>query len=474
MSKDVTYLELSQESGSSHKFYEITVEDVTVTIRYGRIGDTGKSSSKTYPTAEKAQQDAQKKINEKLKKGYEKAVIGVRKKRSITRRETTSTNSTAKSKAPLLWQFNSGSSAFGIFIDDQSCWVGNEKGLVYKFNHQGEILNQFKLPDGVKCLVGDDIWLYGGCDDGNVYDLNGKIPRVAYTIDENIDIYWLDIYDGILAVSDVNGAVVKINPEEEIEWTRLSQGSSGWMVRIDENGIYHGHSGGITMYDLDQGRKIWHQDTKAILFGWQEKNSIYGGTVAKTVVSVTKKGAIANSYKCDSAVYSCATSPQGAYIFAGDSASSLYCFTKDGNRVWKLNTGCGSALSMQFFEDKLYIVTTNGTFACLDVTETAIKAAQAGQLPKFRDIKAPQNLPVATVSTTLDTTSHTDGGVILECFKQSNKLKIRVISEGYNPEWNVQFPRNIRLEGAKYLVEEIKESARGGFYRVYGEIKQLV
>lgn len=62
------YLELSE--GQSHKFYEVTVIETLVTIRYGRIGATGQSSSSNYATPEKAQAEANKKINEKLKKGY--------------------------------------------------------------------------------------------------------------------------------------------------------------------------------------------------------------------------------------------------------------------------------------------------------------------------------------------------------------------------------------------------------------------
>ncbi len=471
---ETTYLELSQESGSSHKFYEVTVENTEVKIRYGRIGETGKTDLKTFPTPEKAQTEAQKKIKEKLRKGYEPAVMGMRKKRPITRRSVTSTVSKIKNKAPLLWQFKSGSSAFGIFIDQEHCWVGNQKGLVYKLNHQGEILNQFKLPEGVKCLVGDDIWIYAGCDDGNVYDLTGKIPRLAYTIDENIDIYWLDIYDGILAVSDVNGAVVKINSEEEIEWTRLSQGSSGWMVRIDSQNMYHGHSGGITSYELSEGRQLWHQEVKGILFGWQEENSVYGGTASQKVYKLSKEGEIQAEYKCNASVYSCATSPQGEYVFAGDSSSSLYCFSAEGKLIWKLATGCGSALSMQYYQDHLYIVTTDGSFACIDASPTAIASAQTGQLPEILNIKTPTKAPINIDSTELETTSNSSQGVILECIEKGSKLKIKVISEGFNQDWNVQFPRNLRQKGAKYLVENIKESARGGFYRVYGEIKKLV
>src|SRR5579883_2328895 len=255
MAAQTTYLELSEKEGSAHKFYEVTVDGTQVKIRFGRIGDHGQIQTKTYPTPEKAQADAAKKINEKLGKGYEHAVMGMRQKRSITRRQVTSSPSAAK-RSPALWKFDSGSAAFGIFIDANYCWVGNQNGQVFKLNHQGKVLNQFQLPDGVKCIVADDVWIYVGCDDGNVYDLSGKLPRLAYEIDENIDIFWLDIYDGTLGVSDANGAVVKIDPEGESQWTRLSQGRLGWMVRADASGFYHGHADGVTMYDLDAGKQV--------------------------------------------------------------------------------------------------------------------------------------------------------------------------------------------------------------------------
>ena len=472
MSEEKTYLELSENEGVSHKFYEVIVQGIEVNIRYGRIGDKGKSQTKTYPTPEKAKVEAQKKINEKLKKGYEPAIMGVRKKRAITRRQVTSSNSTAK-KSPILWKFNSGSSAFGIFIDAQNCWVGNQQGLVYKLNHQGEVLNQFQLPEGVKCIVADDLWIYAGCDDGNVYDLSGKVPRCAYEIEENVDIYWLDINDGILAVSDAKGAVVKINPESESQWTRLSQGQGGWMVRIDRNRIYHGHGAGVTAYELEEGRQVWHQKTGNILFGWQEKNFVYGGAGDKKIYSFSKIGEAKTVYRCDAAVYSCATTSEGKYVFAGDNCSSIYCFNENGDRLWKLATGCGSALSMQFHQDRVYLVTTDGSLACIDASERAIASAQLGELPVTKNIKAPTSKPVL-VSNQLEQTNDVSQGVIVECFKQGNKLRVKVISEGYNSDWMVQFPRDIRIEGAQYLVEEIRESSQGGFYRAYGEIKRII
>ncbi|MBD2454130.1 WGR domain-containing protein [Nostoc sp. FACHB-87] len=472
MTKEITYLELSEDSGSSHKFYEVIVEDTQVSIRYGRIGDAGQTQTKTYPTSEKAKAEAAKKINEKLKKGYEKAVMGVRQKRPVTRREVTSTASTAK-QSPILWKFTANSAAFGIFIDANRCWLGNQAGQVFALNHEGKVSNQFKLPDGVKCLVADDIWIYAGCDDGNVYDLTGKLPRVAYKIDENVDIFWLDIKDGLLAVSDVNGGVTTIDHDDESQWTRLSQGNSGWMVRCDEAGIYHGHSQGVTMYDNKEGRMLWHQKTTgSVLFGWQEASTVYAGASDRKIYSFSKQGQPLTVYKCDSSVYSCATAQNGKYVFAGDNNSSIYCFNQAGERLWKLGTGCGSALSMQFYESRIYIVTTDGTLACIDASEDAIASAQAGTIPEATVIKAPKTEGV-TPSAVLETTTDTSGGVIVECFQDGSKLRVRVISPGYNSNWNVQFPKDIRQAGDRYLVQEIRESARGGFYRAYGDIKKI-
>jgi predicted DNA-binding WGR domain protein len=481
MTEEKTYLELSEAEGSAHKFYEVVVKGSEVTIRFGRIGDPGQVQTKTYSTPEKAKAEATKKINEKLRKGYERAVIGVRQKRPITQRQIVSNRSTAN-QAPVLWKFASGAPAFGIFIDASRCWVGNQNGQIFTLTHDGTVERQYQLPDGVKCIVADDDWRYAGCDNGKVYDLSGKIPRVAYDIAPDVDIFWLDIRDGVLGVSDADGRITTINHEDESQWTRRSRGSHAWMVRCDEIGVYHGHSRGVTMYDWEDGQVIWEQATTGeVLFGWQEESTIYAGTSNNLVYCFTKKGEVVNVYRCDAPVYSCTATHDGTYVFAGDNYSSIYCFQGHGvngtpppeARLWKLGTGCGSAFSMQFWHDRLYIVTTDGSLACIDASEVAIQAAQAGTVPASVTIKAPK-LDAISASASLETTSNTSQGIIVECIQEGSQLRIRVISPGYNPTWNVQFPKEIREAGARYLVEEIRESARGGFYRTYGDIKRLI
>lgn len=466
-----TYLELSQDTGAAHKFYEVIVDGTNLTIRYGRIGTDGTKTSKDFATADAAEKEANKKIKAKKSKGYAEAVMGQRKKRAISRRAITSVKSTAK-KSPVLWKFNSGSAAFGIYIDDKFCWLGNEDGNVYKLNHSGEVVNQYKLPDGVKCIIADNDWIYVGCDDGNVYDLTGKLPRKAYEIREDVDIYWLDINNGLLGVSDSAGGVTVIDYDDEEQWSKVSKGTGGWMVRCDDNGrVYQGHSNGVTCYDGQNGRNLWSkQTTGSVLFGWRTGDTVLSGSGSGWLELFDKDGNKLKSMKGDGAIYSCAASENNEFFFGGDSSSSVYCFDKDGNRLWKLGTTCGSAYSMQYHKEKLYIVTTHGTLTCIDASADAIKKAQEGELPQVKDIKAPEKKVAVANTDILEEAEANAQGVLLKCTKEGGKLRVRPISPGYEASWNVQFPKNLRKEGTTYLVDEIRESGQGGFYRVFGDI----
>lgn len=470
------YLELSVDEavGTAHKFYQVQVKDTTVTICNGRIGTDG--TTREYPKQSKqaAIEFAASKVRQKLKKGYEEAVRGERVRRSVARRPSASATSSAK-PAPCLWRFNSKRTAFGIFVDDERCWLGNEDGHVYGLDHEGKVQTQFRLPDGVKCLVGDERWLYAGCDNGKVYDLTGKMAKESYEIEADRDIYWMDVCDAVLGVSDEDGNIGLINHENEELWKRESEGSSGWMVRCEAQHVFHGTSAGITCYTTAvRSRKKWFCPLRgSVLFGWQEKKVVYAGCSDNAVYAVDKKnGKIVAKFQCDATIYSNAASPDGELVFAGDNCSSIYCFDKHGTRLWKFATGCGSALSMQYRGSRVIIVTTDGTMACFDVSDEALKRASEDKLPKTRSIGAPKAVEIAVASpATLPTTRSTRGKVILECVKVSGKLRVRARSEGYKSTWNVQFPRSLRSEGARYVVDELR--AAGSFYRVVGDVKKL-
>lgn len=467
------YLEYSEEeaSGTSHKFYEATVDGMALTLTYGRIGTPGASSSQQCASPEEAEKLALKKVNEKKRKGYQEAVKGVRQKRTMTQRVVESRPATTKKVAPTLWRFKTGTDAFGVFVDRQGCWVGNQAGRVYRLSHDGEVQLQYQLSEGVKCIVSDGSWMYVGCDDGNVYDLSGKTPRLAYEINPRIDIYWLDIANGLLAVSDAAGQLTTVNYEDEEQWSVKTGGSQAWMVRCDAVGrIYYGDSQGVRCYyGWEKETLVWQQRTQPVLFGWYDGTFAYAATTASKVHKFGQDGQLVHSYQADAAVFSCTSSPDGRFVFAGDNHSTVYCFAADGQRLWKLATGCGSAYSMQYFDERLYLVTTDGSFACLDVSDAAVAQAEQGTAAPARAIKAPSTAAVALESTLLEVAPAAAEGVLLHCVREGGKLRVRVASAGYQ-DWHVQFPKNLRQEGQRYLAERIEPAVHGNFYRVLGNI----
>jgi uncharacterized protein (TIGR02996 family) len=54
----------------SHKFWNIEVSGSSFTVTYGKVGTSGQTQTKSFASADKAQAEADKLINEKLKKGY--------------------------------------------------------------------------------------------------------------------------------------------------------------------------------------------------------------------------------------------------------------------------------------------------------------------------------------------------------------------------------------------------------------------
>lgn len=74
----------------------------------------------------------------------------------------------------------------------------------------------------------------------------------------------------------------------------------------------------------------------------------------------------------------------------------------------------------------------------------------------------------------LPTTDTVADGVLVQCVKDGSKLRARVVADGYEPDWNMRFPRSVREEGMLYIVDEIKTAPDGKSYIACGEIKRFV
>jgi Ca-activated chloride channel homolog len=74
----------------------------------------------------------------------------------------------------------------------------------------------------------------------------------------------------------------------------------------------------------------------------------------------------------------------------------------------------------------------------------------------------------------LPTTDAVGDGVLVQCVKDGSKLRARVVADGYEPDWNMRFPRSVREEGMLYVVDEIKTAPDGKSYIACGEVKRFV
>ena len=59
------------QDGKSAKFWEIELDGNSFSVRYGRLGTDGQTSTKTYPDAERAQKEHDKLVASKVRKGYQ-------------------------------------------------------------------------------------------------------------------------------------------------------------------------------------------------------------------------------------------------------------------------------------------------------------------------------------------------------------------------------------------------------------------
>jgi Ca-activated chloride channel family protein len=74
----------------------------------------------------------------------------------------------------------------------------------------------------------------------------------------------------------------------------------------------------------------------------------------------------------------------------------------------------------------------------------------------------------------LPTTDTVGDGILVQCVKDGSKLRARVVADGYEPDWNMRFPRSVREEGMLYVVDEVKTAPDGKSYIACGVVKRFV
>ncbi len=98
----------------------------------------------------------------------------------------------------------------------------------------------------------------------------------------------------------------------------------------------------------------------------------------------------------------------------------------------------------------------------------------AGSAALARTSKPAAAAAPARTAADLPTTTAVGSGVLVQCVKDGGKLRARVVSDGYDPNFNMRFPRDIREEGTLYVVDEVQEVGGGGSYMTVGTIRRFV
>ncbi|MEH2169668.1 MAG: VWA domain-containing protein [Nostoc sp.] len=171
------------------------------------------------------------------------------------------------------------------------------------------------------------------------------------------------------------------------------------------------------------------------------------------------------------------------------SGVELYCVREGGKlRVKVMSEGYDSTKNIQFprairAEGARYVVeglelSSERTFYRVrgDIT----RFAQPGETDIFVAPRQPNQTNTGKASkgpasvTDLPTTDSVGDSILVQCVKDGSKLRARVVSDGYEPDWNMRFPRSVREEGMLYVVDEVKTAPDGKSYIACGEIKRFV
>ncbi|MEA5510959.1 VWA domain-containing protein [Crocosphaera sp. UHCC 0190] len=155
-------------------------------------------------------------------------------------------------------------------------------------------------------------------------------------------------------------------------------------------------------------------------------------------------------------------------------------------RIRVISEGYDQTLNVQFprsirAEGVNYVVenivlSANGTF--YRTSGKIQRLVKPGEEKKASQTTAKnQDLKAVKSSLTLADLEETDtvgNGILIQCVKDGKKLRARVVSDGYNPDYNIRFPRNIRQEGILFLVDGIKETSQGGSYIALGKVRRFI
>ena len=213
-----TYLELSDSASGSHKFYEVTVNGSTVTTRFGRIGTTGQTKVDSYSSCDEALRVAKEKIAEKLNKGYELTMAGLREKQPVQRRAKLSVEEQLENLSDCGISLRPDMNRDILFSDYDPDDFEREPYLLLLVTLGGETEEE---PYG---FLSTDIWHF----DAECIEDHGDYARIAMRMEE--------LAGGDLPLEKIEDYV---DIEEAKAWLafRLDHQDYKWVLEVDNDWV---------------------------------------------------------------------------------------------------------------------------------------------------------------------------------------------------------------------------------------------
>lgn len=293
---------------------------------------------------------------------------------------------------------------FSLWVNEQGCWTSNRSGWVVVVNHQGELIQRFKLKHPTRFLMegfsAQDNTPVVSCEDGFIYELTSKIPESIYTLRSPHPYLYQHVIVGmtksvelqesqkskqskelkeseesqdLLFVADLQGQLFCINESYETLWEQ--QDKSHWLsffLGTDDLFLYQGYYQGLTVYEKLTGTLIWKMPTPApVLCGVVLTDSVILGCSDRQIYQIQKSESQPNLtaiFQCSGIPYAIITDADQKHLWISDSGGKIYQLKETGEQQDMLIVPKGAALALQLWHQWLYVGTSHGNILCLELT----------------------------------------------------------------------------------------------------------
>jgi hypothetical protein len=271
---------------------------------------------------------------------------------------------------------------FSVWVNHQGCWGSNRSGWILGLNHQGELIQQFKLKQFTRYLTSgfpaQDHTPLVSCEDGFIYDLTGKLPESIYSLPSPIAYAYQHIIlalaksEDFLFITDVYGQLLCVNAVYKTQWQKHSP--HHWLsffLATDHDYLYQGYYRGVIAYVLATGNLLWEIATPApVLCGVALDDVLILGCGDRQIYQVKKfanETSLSAIFRCSGIPYTIIKDSELARLLIADSDGKIYHLNYAGVPQELTQIPRGAVLAMQIWQNRLYAGTSEGEIICLNL-----------------------------------------------------------------------------------------------------------